>query len=624
MFNIKNTPHISLIYASTLAVTAFALLIVLSVRTGLQIPNVPAFAGFILCGILVSVFGFPAPHVGYVSLDRVVQFASILIFGTLQAAWISGIALLIWSLLPRGDARYQDLRLSIVRALNNSGMIIIIVLMTGGIYEYFNGTVPLLQLNPHDALLIIILALFMQLTNEMLVALFAWFENYDWGKSFNLFSTIVELAAVPAAVFTAITYNRLATSIFLLYLTVLLLVILVVKNFADTRRALEVKVDELVAVNRVGRAVSSLLVLDELVDLIFRESRNLLEFDSFMLALYDETSGEIDIRLHHNRQGRQPQRRQKVGEGLMGWVITNNKPVFIKDWDKDDSNFKRIMINIGDTPQTKSLITVPVTYRNNVLGVISVQGYTPDKFSKPHVDLMVTFAGQVAVAIANARLFEELDQNRNELERRVVERTRALALQKDELHALTDSLRNTNHEKEELLLKLQQQTSELERQTEEDGLTGLYNRRFLDRRLGFEVKRAERYNRHIALAMGDIDHFKVVNDRYSHMVGDDVLRALADILRRQSRSVDIIARYGGEEFLLCFPETSLENAASVCEKIRQQVEGYDWDKIQAGLRVNISFGVAAAPPGYDVDQLIAAADERLYEAKHSGRNQVCA
>ncbi|MGH8307524.1 MAG: GGDEF domain-containing protein, partial [Gammaproteobacteria bacterium] len=172
-------------------------------------------------------------------------------------------------------------------------------------------------------------------------------------------------------------------------------------------------------------------------------------------------------------------------------------------------------------------------------------------------------------------------------------------------------------ENQKLLIKLQ-------RQTLEDGLTGLYNRRYLYDRLGHEMSRAQRYKRELTLVMADIDHFKVVNDRFSHMVGDSVLRAVANILRAQCRSIDIIARYGGEEFLLCFPETSLVNAVSICEKIRQQVEANQWDKIQSGLAVTISFGVAAATPDYEVDKIIAAADERLYEAKHSGRNRVCA
>ena len=620
----KNARQVSVVYAFLLAFAAFALLVYLSARVQLEVNNVSAVVGFTLFGIVVVLFGFPAPHVGHVSLDRVVQISSILIFGTLQAAWIAGISSVIWPFLPWGANRSQGLRLTLLRAFHNSGMIIILVLITGGLYEYFGGHLPLMQLDLHDGMLILLLCLFMQGLNMCFVAVIAWMEGFDWRKAFGPFSAAVDIAAVPLAVFTALVYNRLDTPVFVLFLVVLALIILIVKSFAETRRALETKVDELVAVNRVGRAVSGSLVLDDLMELIFRESKNLLEFDSFMLALYSEDTRELDIRLHHNRQGRQATRTRRLGEGVLSWVVSNNKPIFIRDWSTDESEFKSMMIHIGDTPQTQSFIAVPVTYRERVLGVLSVQGYVPYMFTDAHFELTVTFAGQVAVALANARLFEELEKGRNELEHRVVERTHDLALQKDELHALTESLRSANREKEELLGRLQQQASELERQSREDGLTGLYNRRYLDGRLDFEVKRAQRYNRQIALAMADVDRFKGVNDQHSHMVGDDVLRTIANILRTQCRSIDIIARYGGEEFLLCFPETTHENALTVCEKIRRQVEEYDWHRLQPGLSVTLSVGVAAAPPEYDVDALIAAADEKLYEAKRGGRNRVCA
>ncbi|HEY3858542.1 MAG TPA: diguanylate cyclase [Gammaproteobacteria bacterium] len=620
----KNARQLSVVYALLLFLAGFALLIYLSVHTQLEITNVAAVVGFTLFGIVVVLFGFPAPHVGHVSLDRVVQISSILIFGTLPAAWIAGISSVIWPFLPWGANRGQDLRLTLLRAFHNSGMIIILMLITGGLYQFFGGHIPLMQLDLHDGVLMLVLAFVMQGLNTCFVAVIAWMEGFDWRKAFGVFSFAVDIAAVPLAVFTAVVYNRLETPVFWLFLVVLFLIIWIVKHIADTQTTLAVKKDELEALNRVGRAVSGALVLDDLIELIFRESKNLLESDSFMLALYDESTRELDIRLHHNRSGRQTARRRRLGEGVLSWVVSSNKPVFIRDWNSDESEFKSMMIHIGDTPQTQSFIAVPITYRERVLGVLSVQGYIPYMFSDSQFELVLTFAGQVAVAIANARLFQELDQGRNELERRVVERTHDLALQKDELHALTESLRSANREKEELLGRLQQQASELERQSREDGLTGLYHRRYLDSRLDFEVKRAERYNRQIALAMADVDRFKGVNDQHSHMVGDDVLRTIANILRTQCRSIDIIARYGGEEFLLCFPETAKENALAVCEKIRKQVEEYDWAKLQPGLTVTLSVGVAAGPPSYDVDALIAAADEKLYEAKRGGRNRVCA
>ncbi|HVC37929.1 MAG TPA: diguanylate cyclase [Gammaproteobacteria bacterium] len=637
MLNIRNFPHISLLYTGLLAASSLAILTFLSLHPGLQINNAPAFVGFVLFGITVAAFGFPAPHVGYVSLDRVVQFASILIFGTLQAAWIVGIAALIWPLLPGSNAR-NGTRLMFVRALHNSGMMVFVILITGGLYQFLGGDVPLQQLDPRDVLLIIVLALFMQLLNMLFLSVIAWLENYDWRKAFGYFAAVVDLAAIPLAVFTALVYNRLDTATFVLFLIVLALIVLIVRRLADTRRALETKVDELVAVNRVGKAVSSSLVLDELLELIFRESLSLVEFDTFMLSLYDDSSQEIDIRLHHNPQGRQPQRRQSLGVGIMGWVVSHNQPAFIHDWQNEGSEFKRIIINIGDTPQTQSLIAVPMAYRERVLGVLSVQSYTGGMFTESHVSLLMTFASQAAIAIANARLFEELEHSRNELEQRVADRTRELAAKTDELRVRTESLQRANLENQRTILENSRTNLEnqrinqdnrkllikLQRQTHEDVLTGLYNRRYLYDRLGHEVSRAERYKRDLALVMADIDYFKVVNDQFSHMVGDEVLRTVANILRAQCRSIDIIARYGGEEFLLCFPETSLTNAAGVCEKIRQQIEAYQWEKIQSGLAITISFGVATAAPDYMVDALIAAADEKLYEAKHSGRNRVCA
>ncbi len=235
MLHIRNYPHISLLYTGLLAAASLAILTFLSLHTDLHIASPPAFVGFVLFGVAVAAFGFPAPHVGYVSLDRVVQFASILIFGTLEAAWIVGIAAFIWPLLPWGNAR-NGTRLMFVRALHNSGMMVIVILITGGLYQFFGGDVPLLQLNIRNVLLIVVLALCMQLLNTLFLAVIAWFENYDWHKAFGFYAAVVDLAAIPIAVFAALVYNRLDTTTFVLFLIVLALIVLIVKRLADTRR----------------------------------------------------------------------------------------------------------------------------------------------------------------------------------------------------------------------------------------------------------------------------------------------------------------------------------------------------------------------------------------------------
>jgi diguanylate cyclase (GGDEF)-like protein len=191
-----------------------------------------------------------------------------------------------------------------------------------------------------------------------------------------------------------------------------------------------------------------------------------------------------------------------------------------------------------------------------------------------------------------------------------------------ELETLNRSLADASDQKTRLLEQLRLQARELEQQIREDALTGLYNRRYLDFRIENEFTRAKRYNRNLSVVMADIDQFKKVNDAHSHMVGDEVLKVIAHLFRDNLRGVDFVARYGGEEFVLLLPETPSNGAILVCERIRCEIESYNWEAIRPGLRVTVSFGVA-----YDINvdghvQMLAQADAKLYEAKRGGRNQV--
>lgn len=156
----------------------------------------------------------------------------------------------------------------------------------------------------------------------------------------------------------------------------------------------------------------------------------------------------------------------------------------------------------------------------------------------------------------------------------------------------------------------------------EDSLTRLFNRRYLDLQLGVEVSRARRHPRPLCVAMCDVDHFKEINDRHSHAVGDEVLKAIARIFRETARVTDILARFGGEEFLLILPETDLAGAEALAERIRTAVATYNWSGIAPGLRVTLSIGVAELLETMDSSALLAAADARLYAAKRSGRDRV--
>ncbi len=163
---------------------------------------------------------------------------------------------------------------------------------------------------------------------------------------------------------------------------------------------------------------------------------------------------------------------------------------------------------------------------------------------------------------------------------------------------------------------------QLVEQAFKDTLTGLYNRRFFDKTLDDEIQRAQRYNRDLSLIMIDIDHFKKFNDTYGHQKGDDVLHTVASILIENSRNSDIVARYGGEEMSIILPETPVDKAALVGEKIRSKVEA-NTDR-REGVKITISIGVAGLnAKNKNAEEIISSADAALYTAKNEGRNRVC-
>ncbi len=154
-----------------------------------------------------------------------------------------------------------------------------------------------------------------------------------------------------------------------------------------------------------------------------------------------------------------------------------------------------------------------------------------------------------------------------------------------------------------------------------DELTGLGNRRHLDHRLPVLLQRAQTQQLPLTVALIDLDHFKQINDRFGHAVGDKVLRAMAQQLRDNTRASDVLARIGGEEFLVVYPDMPATQALEVCERLRSRVEQHDWDPLSPGLRVTLSIGLAHAPP-YDIKTLFEEADRAMYRAKQGGRNRI--
>lgn len=170
---------------------------------------------------------------------------------------------------------------------------------------------------------------------------------------------------------------------------------------------------------------------------------------------------------------------------------------------------------------------------------------------------------------------------------------------------------------------LRDQAEQLERLSTTDELTGVYNRRHLSRRLEEEARRAARDGTMLALVLLDVDNFKAINDRHSHVAGDQVLARIAGVLAETVRRSDVVARWGGEEFALLLPGCGIAEASRVAEKARAAIAGNDWSDAAPGLAVTVSIGVACLrEAGSDTLELVRLADRRLYGAKRAGRNRI--
>ena len=211
--------------------------------------------------------------------------------------------------------------------------------------------------------------------------------------------------------------------------------------------------------------------------------------------------------------------------------------------------------------------------------------------------------GQRAETRRADALASRLKRTNDELETDVAERTEQLQ------HALD---------------RQEQLVAELAELSLRDPLTGLHNRRHADAELPRLASAADRHDQPLAMAMADLDHFKQVNDEHTYAVGDEVLRRFALILRQSTRSSDVVTRYGGEEFLVLMPQTTIEQALVLCERVRSEVEQHDWSDVAEGLHVTVSIGLSDSVSSGGLVTLGADADSALHRAKREGRNRVVA
>jgi len=202
--------------------------------------------------------------------------------------------------------------------------------------------------------------------------------------------------------------------------------------------------------------------------------------------------------------------------------------------------------------------------------------------------------------------------------------TAALSTRNAELGALVDELHATKGELEHRMRQLERLRDRFREQANQDWLTGLRNRRWLARELPRLVAAARRTGAPMSLAVFDIDHFKTVNDRFGHEVGDRVLRSFSALLACTVREADVVVRTGGEEFAVVMPATPRDEGVHCCERVRDALRGHVWPAPDPALTLTVSAGIVSLDERESVRELSALADDRLYAAKAAGRDRVAA
>jgi len=337
-----------------------------------------------------------------------------------------------------------------------------------------------------------------------------------------------------------------------------------------TSRELADRLRELYLLNEISQTVNSGLSLEEILKSITDVVGKTLGYKEFVVLLMDEGGEGLTVKATFGvpRSARLEEMGFKLGEGVSGAVAKTGKRILIRDTSKDE----RYLHYKGQKPEDGSFLSIPGKSRGKVQGVFNFFRPQIDGFNVPEMRLLTTVANQAAAAIEKARLFEK------------VQRLSVL-----------------------------------------DDLTQLWNRRHFLEVLEKEWKRAERFNHELALLIIDIDHFKHYNDQNGHLAGDEVLKRLAQIFKDNVREIDTVGRLGGEEFLAVLPRTSKAGAEVAAEKIRKEVEAYDFPlgEHQPEGKLTVSIGFSCYPEdGENAARLIHTADIALYRAKNQGRNRV--
>lgn len=559
----------------------------------------------IVFNLFVWHFGIPAPWVGLTSMERLPQIGLLLVLDPPVAATICAAASALWPLVNRGYS-HGSLTVAALRACHNAAMTALMLLVGGYVYLAAGGRHPLDALALSDVVPLILMALTVQAINVVLMALFYRFDGRDVRGLIKPIYSIMDLIFVPAGVLAAVLFTTAGPATFALFVALMVVFVLSLNGVGRALTTEDAERSPIARLFNAGRALHGARHVDALGTQILAEMRPLFRFDDFYLVVVEREQGILDFRVHEQRGERQPRQSRPLGSGLFGWLVQRGAPLLVENWAQAPEELRKRAEDTGKP--TGSVIAMPLIHDGIVIGLLSVQHTEAGSYSTADLHLLQRLGEHLAGAVADARAFEDLENYQASLEERVAARTAELEV--------------TSREKERLIAALREQRSALERESNEDALTGIANRRRFIQRLAAEFGVAQAVSQPLTLAIADLDRFKIVNDDLGHPVGDEALRRCASLMRQLCRETDLVARIGGEEFALLLPGMDLAAAAGFCERLRFAIETHAWAQVHPQLRVTVSIGLAQWDGMADETAFLEVADAQLYRAKRAGRNRV--
>jgi diguanylate cyclase (GGDEF)-like protein len=333
-------------------------------------------------------------------------------------------------------------------------------------------------------------------------------------------------------------------------------------------------------IGEIGQKITATLDVETLLDVVYESVCGLMEVNLFGVGLYDEQRNAVDFRVIVENGVRLPLFDTIVGEseGYIDACIQRREELVVNDAKADGEGAERMNCIVTNGVMPRSLIYHPLLHAGHVIGVMTVQSYHPNAYTRNNAETIRALGAYVAVALNNSRTSEEL----------------------------------------------RRKAKELEQLSKTDPLTGIYNRRYIIEKMEEERTRFRRYGKKFSLIIVDIDFFKRVNDAWGHDCGDYVLVETANELKLLLREQDCLARWGGEEFLIMLPETDAEGAQRLAERLRQSIEEKVFEYRKKRISVTLTLGICEYGEGISIDDAIRKADNALYEGKNRGRNCVVA